>query len=177
MKILLALLLFFSSCSVEEKFFNSSTDYITQDGHKYIQSIISGNKGVINNLSENQFIIKNKEVDTLYIFSTVLDNENMFYSGKNLQIKGGTLIVDTHYAEYMADAVHSGIKKFSFIQLLPKDSLVINIDVNRLPIQKTDYSAVTLKLIYYYFEKRGQNFDGLVNIERSKLFINAVYEK
>ena len=99
----------------------------------------------------------------------------MFYSGKNLQKKGTVLIVDTYYPEYIADALHSGIKKFNFIQLLPNDSLVINIDVKRLVKNVRDYSPGKLKVLYYYFEKRGQSFDGLVNISKNKLVRKSDY--
>ena len=88
MRRLLGLILLLSSCSAEKKIFSLKSDYITQDGIRYIQSTISSNKRIINSSSENQFIIRNTEVDTLYVFSTVLDNENMFYSGKILHKKG-----------------------------------------------------------------------------------------
>ncbi len=177
MKKLLAILVLICSCSVEKRLFKLKSDYITQDGIRYIQSTISNYKGVISSLSESQFIIQNTSADTLYVFSTVLDNINMFYSGKNLHKKGTVLIVDTYYPEYMVDALHSGIKKFNFIQLLPNDSLVVNVDVKRLLEKIGDYSPNKLKLRYYYFEKRGQNFGGLFNISKNKLVKKFGYIK
>ena len=172
---LLILLILLSSCSTEKKIFNRKSDYLIRNGDRYIQATISNNKGIVNSSSENQFVIRNNEDDTICIFSTVLDNENMLYSGKNIQKNADVVVVDTYYPEYMSDAIHSGIKKFNFIQLLPNDSVTINFDVNRLARQVGDYQYDKLKMRYYYFRKRGQNFDGLVNITKTRLFEKYCY--
>ncbi len=143
-KSLLLLLLFICvSCSytiIEKK------DVIKTQNGVFIQAYYS-EKSCINNTSSYCFVVKNSSNIPMYIFSTVLENPIMFYSKKNHSIKKNEIIFYSHYYNYMEDVIHSGIKKYNFIKVLPNDNLRINIDesfVNQSKKKK-------MKLIYYYF--------------------------
>ena len=92
----------------------------------------------------------------------------MLYSDKNLIQKNTHFVLNTYYDGYMIDALYSGIKKFNFIRLLPKDSLTVNLDVQHLVKGQKIY-PVRIRFIYYYFRKENRNFDGLVAIKKDEL--------
>ena len=170
MKNIIYALVIFCSCSNNKKVLVSDrNDYITYQGNIFIQSHVTKSIREINYSSPDRIIIYNKEKDTIYLFSTVISNDNMFYSDENIKLNKGLLIISSYYKNFMKDAPHSGIRKFSFIQLLPLDSLIINVDKEKIKKVINDKVNQT-KFIYYYFKNPGgSSGDGLVNI--SKVYI------
>nr|WP_295871360.1 hypothetical protein [uncultured Chitinophaga sp.] len=156
------------SCAGEKDIFSSKFDYVNYGGERYIQSRMSVAKHSQSDFNVISIPIVNRNADTIYIFSTVLDNPDMFYSGKNIRSRKSHLIVDSYYDGYMKDAAHSGIRKFNFFQVLPGDSMVVSFDIDRLE-RMVNPLPPKIELRYYYFEKKGRNFDGLVNVEKGRL--------
>lgn len=152
---------------MKKDLFNSKKDYVVLNGDKYIQSYILENIHNVGSLSVNNVTVHNREKDTIYVFGTVLTNTNMFYSKKNISIKGSNLVIDSYYENFIEDAIHSGIKRFNFIEILPDDSLVINID--RKKFEGENNFTKNGVFYYYYFLKEGNNFNGLVNISKNKI--------
>ncbi len=165
MKRLLFFLLLASSCSAGKDIFSSKSDYVLMKNEKYIQAHVVKGLSSIGVLSKDKIVIHGSNTDTLYIFSTVISNENMFYSKKNIVSKNNRITINSYYNNFIADAVHSGIKKYNFIELLPKDSLIINVDRKRIQ-SRLGNTLTDGRFHYYYFSKKGENFNGLVNITK-----------
>ncbi len=168
MRYLLIFVSVFCSCSSGKDIFSSKSDYVNYNGEKYIQSRVSTHQDRPNNSNTIRTAIVNTKADTIYIYSTVLDNNEMFYSGKNLKLERSCLVVDSYYSGSMTDAVYSGVKKFSFTEILPNDSMFVDFDVDRIA-RIAKFSPRKIKFKYYYFEKKGRNFEGLVSIEKDRL--------
>ncbi|AWA31106.1 hypothetical protein HYN48_13970 [Flavobacterium magnum] len=155
----------FSCSSINKKIYNNSDLVFYAD-----KKLISANYHETRELgefSENKMIIKNTGTENLIVFSTVLENTNMFYSKKNFKRKNNNLIFDSFYRNYMSDAMHSGIKKFNFIIIPPNDSLKINIS------SKYANDVTRTGLRYYHFASNDQF--GLIDISKVKLQESIVY--
>ena len=156
------------SCSAKKGIFNNKYDYVVYNEDRYIQANVIENPNAINKDAKHQIVINNFNNDTLYLFSTVIMNGNMFYSNKNISSKRNKLLINSYYDNFITDAVHSGIRTYTFIKVLPGDSLVINIESAKISalLKPTLYIG---NFRYYYFLKNGNSFDELVNISRNKI--------
>ncbi|WP_297334124.1 hypothetical protein [Flavobacterium sp.] len=123
---------------------DNNNDYITVNKKRYITVNYIHTK-TLNTKSPYQILIINKNENSVNVFSTVLENSLMFYSHKNISIKKSLMIFDSHYKNYMKDAVHSGEKKIKFIVIPPNDTLTVNINPNVIP------DVRKIRLRYYYF--------------------------
>jgi len=164
------LLLFMMLCScssIDKKIFKShKTNYIvTPDG-----TFVNANYSIldtINNKSKYNFIIKNRENKSMFIFSTVIENSLMFYSKNNISFKKQVLKLNSYYKNYMREASHSGIKKYNFIEIQPNNSLIIYID------QELITNIKKIELTYYYFHSNSSN--SLLNINDEILSKEVVF--
>lgn len=156
------------ACSTEKNIFSSKKEYFIHKNQKHIQSRLIKNVDSIGSFSGNKIVVSNHSNDTMYIFATVITNDNMFYSKKNICQKKNYLIINSYYDNFFVDAIHSGVRKFNFIELLPHNSLVINVDRERI-LKQFKQPLNNGKFKYYYFVKNGNNFDGLVNITENKI--------
>jgi hypothetical protein len=174
-KIIIPLFALFSCSNSDKILIAQKNDYVSYQGSKYIQTHVSTNVKVINPDSSIRFVINNKEKDTIYIFSTVINNENMFYSKKNIEVHKGTVFINSYYKEFSKDAIYSGIRKFNFIELLPMDSLMINIDETKVT-QISKSKAEKIRFTYYFF-KKGRDFsrDGLLNVNKAVVREKSIY--
>ena len=85
----------------------------------------------------------------------------MFYSRKNFKQSGKTIFFNSYYKNFMADATHSGERKFNFIIIPPNDFLTINIKSELV----RDVETMQLKYYYFILDKNSS----LINIDKYKL--------
>ncbi|WEA00684.1 hypothetical protein [Mucilaginibacter sp. SJ] len=172
MRRIISVLLILCSCSPGKDFIVSEkTDYLVYKHDRYIQVNIDTLTKVIDPPSIKKISVKNLKEDTIYVFSTVLSNSSMLYSSKNISFRNRGYYINSFYKNFMNDASYSGIKKFNFIRIPPKDSLIINIDEQR--ILKKTANVSKHKLIgfkYLYFDKvKGHVEGGLHNLSEFPL--------
>jgi len=162
-------LIILSSCTYNTMIYkNAKENYIKTNEGLFIQANYK-TESKINPDSKYQIHIENYKNEELFVFSTVLENSLMFYSEKNYVIKGNKIVFNSFYNEYMENAVYSGIKKFNFIRVLPKEGLIINIDERYL---KRLNNIKVVELYYYYFyDNMPRN---LININKTKLLRNVI---
>ena len=149
-----------SSCGSKSIFLENKNNYIIQDNEKYISANYKTDK-TINSDSQYQLKIFNARSKDIYIFSTVLENSSMFYSKKNFKQSGKTIFFNSYYKNFMADATHSGERKFNFIIIPPNDFMTINIKSELL----RDIETIQLKYYYFILDKNSN----LINIDKYKL--------
>ncbi len=161
---LLSILFFsFCSCSSTKKEFMKfdKNDYLAENDLSYIKVSYSFIREV-DKSSDYKMVIKNNDKKNLNLFSTVIENSNMFYSNKNYKIEKSKLQFNTFYSHYMNDAEHSGIKKFNFIVIKPNDSLIINIDKNFI---KKETAEIDLNYLFFYSNEQ----INLIDVNKLKL--------
>lgn len=149
-----------SSCGSESIFLDNKNNYIIQENEKYISANYKIDK-TINSDSQYQFKIFNASNEAIYIFSTVLENSSMFYSKKNFKKSGKTIFFNSYYKNFIADATHSGERKFNFIVIPANDFLTINIKSEFVK----DVETMQLKYYYLMLDKNSS----LINVDKSKL--------
>lgn len=149
-----------SSCGSESIFLDNKNNYFIHQNEKYISANYKIDK-IINSDSQYQFKIFNTSNEGIYIFSTVLENSSMFYSKKNFKKSGKTIFFNSYYKNFMADATHSGERKFNFIVIPPNDFLTINIKSEFV----NDVETMQLKYYYFILDKNSS----LINVDKSKL--------
>ncbi len=143
----LILFIVITSCSTKNKVIRfEKNDYLIQNNKSYITANYSEIK-TINESSNYKFVIKNNSSRYINLFSTIIENSNMFYSIKNYKFKRNKLLFNSFYNDYMSDAEHSGVKKFSFIKIKPNDSLTINLDEKFI---KKGIDKISLNYLFFY---------------------------
>lgn len=170
-KIILALLILCSCVTHKESFVWEKEDYFIYNNDKYISTNVDTSTKVLYQDSPYKIAIRNSKNDTIYVFSTVLSNSLMFYSPQNLSYKNNAILIKSYYQNFMIDAVNSGVKKFNFIRIIPKDSLVINFDKERI-IKNVNTKAIYKGIIlnYFYFKKNEKYVEGgILNISKFPL--------
>lgn len=162
MKYLASLIFLFCIASCSTKVFKyKKSDYFIVGNEKFIHARYIFSKELYNE-SDYQLTIKNDHNEDIYLFSTVLENKDMFYSDKNYKKNKNTLKLNSFYDGYMKDASHSGIRKFNFIPLKQGDSLIINLDYSIL------VNVEKIELTYYYYLLNAQQ-KSVINIENNIL--------
>lgn len=140
--------IFIVSCSsIDKKLFKSEkSNYIKTNEGDFIKANYT-NVNEINPKTKNQVIIKNSKDKPMYVFSTVIENSLLLYSDKNYSTSNSKIKINSYYNNYMDDVSNSGVKKFNFIEVLPNDSLIINLK-DELVENYAKY-----EFTYYYFHK------------------------
>lgn len=159
------------SCATRKNIFNSQTYYLIYNSSKYAQIQTIKDKKNIGIESKNSFTIKNNSKDRILLFSTVLENENMLYSKRNIAVKNDILLIDSFYDNYMEDASNSGIKKYTFIEILPNSELVINYNIEKFKIH---FKPKKIQLRYYFLEKKSDSLNNLLEIPPKGLKVKIV---
>ena len=122
----------------------------------------------------NTIVIKNNAKSTIYVFATIINEENMFYSTNNINFDNEFLIINSYYDNYMHDAVHSGVRKYNFIKILPSESLAIKLDTER--IINDIGSLHNGKFNYFYFtERKEDSFSYLLDIDNANITQGTAY--
>lgn len=155
----LFLLLSAFSCNKNVLTFDKA-DYSNLDNERYIHARYNQTKELFEK-SDCQFTVINSKNTEMYVFSTVLENQSMFYSKRNYSKNHQYLKLNSFYKGYMKDAVHSGIRKFNFIQIKPGDSLKINLDNQIL----NDVNKAELNYSYFFSNQKEE----LINIDRIQI--------
>ncbi|SFT59151.1 hypothetical protein SAMN05421857_1907 [Chryseobacterium formosense] len=163
------------SCTIRKNIFNSQTDYLIYNNSKYAPIQIIKNKEIIGTASKNSFTIKNNSKNKILIFSTVLENESMFYSKRNITVKNNILLIDSFYNNYMDDASNSGIKKFNFIEIQPNNKLVINYNIDDFKINFKQTKKIQLQ--YYFLEKKSDSSNNLLEVPKDGLKVKTVLSR
>jgi len=163
--------LLYSCSSMRYSLIDDIDDYIMKISEEEYIPVNIRNIKQIGEPSKYHVSINNDTMETIYIFSVVLENSLMFYSKKNQKHIKNTLIYNSYYKYYMKDALHSGVKDFTFIPIKKQDSLVINL----LP-KKIDDSIEKIELIYYYYSNltNDESFTLLANVQNKQLKMDKV---